>query len=352
MEAFARDKQADMGPDMPKRPDTLETTLLAIELLRRIPRSRRITATELHEQMRHAGIDRDLRTIQRQLDTLSEHFDIERDDRARPYGYRWKPYAKGLSLAMLSEQESLLLRLAEQQLRQLLPGSVMKAMDGFFQQARNQLGSDMHDKPAQQWLSKVRVISETQPLLPPKVADGVFDIVTGALYANHWLDIEYRNATGKQKGARVMPLGLAQQGVRLYLVCRYAGYDDERILALHRILSAQATNMPFERPAGFDLGQYDANGRFGLGDGKRVDLVFCIDKETGYHLLESKLAHNQRVEIREDCYEISATVVQSLQLERWLNSFGDQVWDIRLSDGHDDKYVVAPVSPRHSLSQG
>ena len=50
---------------MAKRSDTLETVLLAIELLRRIPRGRKVTASELHRQLKDAGFDRDLRTVQR-----------------------------------------------------------------------------------------------------------------------------------------------------------------------------------------------------------------------------------------------------------------------------------------------
>ena len=69
---------------MAKRSDTLETVLLAVELLRRIPRGRKVTASELHRQLKDAGIDRDLRTIQRQMEMLSEHFEIERDDRSKP----------------------------------------------------------------------------------------------------------------------------------------------------------------------------------------------------------------------------------------------------------------------------
>ena len=50
---------------MAKRPDTLDTALL-VELLRRIPRGRKITTRELHQQLQSAGFERDLRTIQRQ----------------------------------------------------------------------------------------------------------------------------------------------------------------------------------------------------------------------------------------------------------------------------------------------
>ncbi len=71
---------------MPKRPDTQDTVLLAIELLRRIPKKRKVTAQELHKQLNNLGIERDLRSIQRQLKELSNHFEIERDDSAKPYG--------------------------------------------------------------------------------------------------------------------------------------------------------------------------------------------------------------------------------------------------------------------------
>jgi predicted DNA-binding transcriptional regulator YafY len=226
---------------MPKRPDTRETAILALELMRRIPRNRTVTAKELHEQLADTEVGRDLRTIQRQLEMLSGYFDIERDDRSKPYGYRWKEKSRGMALPTLSEQESLLLMLAEQHLRSLLPAGLMKSMDGFFTQARSNLAPYSNAKREREWLSKVRVVSTTQPLLPPKVKPGVFEQVSNALYANQWLNVDYENAAGKRTQADVMPLGLAQQGERLYLVCRFKGYDNERSLALHRITSALAS---------------------------------------------------------------------------------------------------------------
>ena len=199
---------------MPARPNNLETLSLSLELLKRIPRSRKVDSGELHAQLKEAGYDRDLRSIQRQLETLCEHFDIEKDDQSRPYGYRWKEAAQGLSLPGLSEQESLLLSLAEQHLRNLLPASLMKSMDGFFEQARRNLSpatTQLSTKLAREWMKKVRVVATTLPMLPPKLAPDVFEQVSRALYNNHWLDITYTNAQGKTSHARVMPLGLAQQ---------------------------------------------------------------------------------------------------------------------------------------------
>ena len=248
---------------MPKRPGFLETIQLLHELLRRIPKGRTITAPELHQQLADAGFERNMRTIQRQLEILSEIYDIDRDDSTKPYRYCWKERAKGLSLPSLSAQESLLLTLAEQQLGSLLPAKLMKSMEGFFVQARSQLGNETTTQREREWLEKVRVVSTSQSLLPPKINPTVFEQVSNALYGNYWLDVDYKNAAGKQIAARVMPLGLAQQGPRLYLVCRFDGYENERSLAMHRILSASATSFSFERPKDFNLKQYDDDGRFG-----------------------------------------------------------------------------------------
>lgn len=308
---------------MAKRSDTLETVLLAVELMRRIPRGRKVTASELHRQLKDAGIERDLRTIQRQLEMLSEHFEIERDDRSKPYGYRWLEQAKALAVPNLTPQESLLLQLAEEHLKNLLPARLMKSMEVFFSQAKRNLGPDSSARLEREWPGKVRVVATSQPLLPPKIVPGVFEIVSEALYSNRWLHLDYRNSTGKRNKVEVMPLGLVQQGPRLYLVCRYRGYDNERNLALHRILSAEISTLTFERPKAFDLKRYDDDGRFGFGDGERVRLTFCIERDAGLHLLESPLSTDQQVVERQDGnLQITATVVDSAMLEWWLRGFG------------------------------
>jgi hypothetical protein len=125
-----------------------------------------------------------------------------------------------------------------------------------------------------------------------------------------------------------MPLGLAQQGPRMYLVCRFDGYDNERSLALHRILTARASLFTFTRPKDFDLKQYDDDGRFGYGNGERIRLSFHIEKEAGFHLLESPLSADQQVVDLEDAYEITATVVDTAILEWWLRGFGENVCNI------------------------
>lgn len=316
---------------MPRKPENLETLHISLELLKRIPRQRKATASELYAQLQEAGFIRDLRSIQRQLESLCQHFDIECDNSSRPYGYRWKEAAAGISLPGLTEQESLLLCLAEQNLRNQLPAALMKALQGFFEQARRNLSLAQSDVPAvraREWLSKVRVVSSTLPMLPPRIPPGVFEQVSQALYNNCWLDISYTNAEGKRTAAKVMPLGLAQQGVRLFMPCRFEGYTDTRNLALHRIQKAACTTLRFTRPADFDLATYDDNGRFAFGDGVKVQVHLWISDHLAVLLAESPLSADQRIapsKRKEGGHELHATVTDSSLLVWWVRSQGGAV---------------------------
>ena len=171
----------------------------------------------------------------------------------------------------------------------------------------------------------IAVVSVYPRLLPPLIPEGVFENVSNALYSDHWLEIEYRNAGGRHTSARVMPLGLAQQGARLLLACRFEGYQDDRSLSLHRMIRATDTNLTFDRPPGFDLQRYDDEGRFGFGQGKTIELVFRLPIEAGLHLTESRLNKDQTVKQVGEQYEFRATVVESQQLRWWLRSFGRQL---------------------------
>lgn len=310
---------------MPKRSSTLETVEIYIEILRRIPRTQKITVSELHEQLIQAGYDRSRRSIERNLNELCNQYGIECDSRSKPFGYRWQKDAKGSMLPVLSQQESLLLALAEEYLRNILPVSLMKSMESLFNQARYDLNLNENAIKNREWLNKVRVVRESIPLIPAQINQEVLEAVSEALYHNKILKLEYKNAKGKISKSDVMPLGLAQQASNLYLVCRYDGFTEERTLALHRIQAAQVSTFTFNRPPEFNLEQYNTDGRFGFGNGKRIKLVFQITKQAGFHLLETKITADQVVKEIDDMMEFTTTVVESNQLNRWLLGFGDEL---------------------------
>lgn len=309
-----------------KRPNNHETLSMTLAMLDMIPKTGKISAPEIHKRLQAMGIDRDLRSIQRQLVVLAEQYPLDCDDSSKPHGYKWKTGAKGISIPSLTLHESLLLNLAKKYLSSLLPPNVMRAMDGFFLQASYDLGSDTPNaKKENRWLRKVRVVSESMPLLPPEIKPGVLEAVSQALYNETWLELDYTNANGERKQRRVMPLGLAQQGARLVLVARFDGYDNERSLALNRAHKATDTGQPFPPVKDFDLAKYDDDGRFGFGSGKTIQLKFRIDKPSGIFLTESRLSKDQVVVDLGEKLEFTATVVESARLVWWLRGFGKKV---------------------------
>lgn len=311
---------------MTKRPSASENADLIMEIFKRIPERNWVSARHIHEQLQAADINRDIRSIQRQLDKLAKTNKIEQNADTKPYGYRRLHNPHTLDIAGLSAKESLLLTLAEEHLRHLLPARLMKSMEGFFDSARKRIRFNDDAKLEREWTQKVRVVATTQPLLPPAIDEDVFDNVSNALYHNNLLTISYCNASGEEKTKDVLPLGLAQQGTRFYLVCRFQGYNNERSVALHRIKTAKVSTLTFARPADFDLKKYDDDGRFLFGEGESVTLEFMITKEAGQHLLESRLSHDQVVEeTATGHYRITATVIDSLMLKNWLRSFGEEV---------------------------
>ncbi|OOF77743.1 WYL domain-containing protein [Rodentibacter caecimuris] len=297
-----------------------------LEILRFIPKTGAITAAEVQKKLKDIGIKRDIRTIQRQMQKLCDQFDIECDMRDRPYGYRWKPNAKGLDLPILNEQQSLVLMLAKQYLKGILPAGIMSSMDGFFQQAEYNLVYDDNKKSGAEWLDKVAIAPTTQPLLPAQIDPQIFSEISTALYNNRLLEVHYCNQSGVEHQAEVKPLALVQQDPTHYLVVQYEN-DKIKHLALHRFINAKATTFTFERPI-FNLKNYLAEQHFGFGNGKKIRFTFRITKWAGFHLTETPLSIDQTMVDEGETYLVQATVVESEMLNWWMAKFGEDIEEI------------------------
>ena len=340
---------------MPRTSNALEGVHIAVHVLAFLSHSRSVDTTQIRDHLATLGYERTLRTIQRLMDDLCGSFDIVRDDNSKPYGYRWKPNARGLGMPALADREALVLLLARQHLEPLLPRSVVKALDPLFHEARQRL-DPLHgngQRALKSWPNKIAVVSQLQPLIPPKLAAGVLEEVTEALQGDLWLDIDYRNFEQEaRQNKRVMPLALVQQGVRLFLVCQFEGYVDRRHLALHRIGRARATGLPFERPA-FELKAYVNDGHFGFGQGERIALRLEVAPAVAELLQETPVAPDQRIiPTRNGRSELTATVVRSEQLRWWLRTYGDAVRVLEpaglLDDGVDEQ-VARPKHERRAV---
>lgn len=310
---------------------SLETALIILEILRLLPRKRFTTATHVWNALKGAGYERDVRSVQRLLEQLSDHFPIERDTRGKPYGYRWSENAQGFRLAGLTPAEALLLQIARTHISDFLPVHVARQLDNLFNAAQKTIDERPPASVERRWLKKIRHIPNTQPLLPPRLKPGIFEAVSEALYYEQKLAVTYVNALGKRREAIIAPLGLALQEPRLYLVCRFEGYDNERILSLARIEKVRLLPESYIYPKEFDLARYDGEGRFAFGEGQQVRLAFTINKNVGRYLTESPLSLDQIVNEDEHSLQIAATVTDSMLLHAWLRGLGEAVCDVSIT---------------------
>jgi len=322
-----------------KRSSAIDTVRRLLRLLQLIPVGQKVSVGVLKEKLELEG---DIpvpstRTLQRDLQLLAEEFNLEITESGKTHNYSLPRGVQHWTQPGLGEKESLLLAMAQRHLSNLLPSDLKKVLDQQFYRADQILNYERPQSPHSQWRNKVSIVQGLQPLLPPELEEGVFDAVSKGLYRNLWLTIDYCNHQGKRStGKRVKPLGLVQQEQRLYLVCQFQGHEDFRSLAMSRLLRVQCGTETFEPPADFDLAQLESQGFFGIEQGEAVQLSFSISRDAGRHLLESRLAYDQIAEEIDGGYKIQATVPQTLLLDRWLQSFGDEIWDIH-------KRVAAPA---------
>lgn len=315
-----------------KRSSAIDTVRRLLRLLQLIPVGQKVSVAMLREKLEQDGDIPvpSVRTLQRDLNLLVEEFNLEVTESGKALNYSLPRGIQHWTQPGLGEKESLLLAMAQRHLGNLLPSDLKKVLDQQFYRADQILNYERPDSPQSQWRNKVSIVQGLQPLLPPELEEGVFDAVSKALYRNIWLTIDYCNHSGKRStGKRVKPLGLVQQEQRLYLVCQFQGHEDFRSLAMSRLTKAQCGTETFVPPADFNLQRLEAQGFFGIEQGESVLLSFSISRDAGHHLLESRLAHDQIAEEIDGGYKIQATVPQTLLLDRWLQSFGGEIWDIR-----------------------
>ncbi|MBO7172776.1 MAG: WYL domain-containing transcriptional regulator [Burkholderiaceae bacterium] len=309
-----------------KRSGNINGAILFIRILSKLSTHQKRTAKDILESLRADDVEVELRTVQRALKDLTESdfFPIDCDDTSLPYGYRLKSHSPGFRVGRLSPYEALLLQLAREQLRYQMPERLVNSMAGLFEDASYHIRANRL-KPASTWLKKVRVVSTTQPLMPPAVHKGVFTDISEALFENRYLEVWYHNKEKVKKHKTVMPVALVQQGVRLYLVCQFRGYDNYRHLALHRIEKTAVSMETFDYPKDFDLMQYDADGHFGFGEGKKVRLTMEVANSLADDLDETPLAKDQTIVFGEDTSIVECTIVDSRMLDWWIQSYGDTI---------------------------
>lgn len=313
---------------MARTSTALSQALLYLEILKRIPRQASVSRAEIQHSLALDGIKVQTLTLQRALKTIveTESLGIEVNDTSRPFSYRQGSTGSGLEAAQLTPQESLVMRLVEENLNYQLPSEIAKGLAPIFAKARQVLNEEAKNTSEREWLKKVAVVPNALRFEPPRILPRIFNTVTEALYQDKMLKLRFHNASGKVKEKNVSPLGLVQQDQRIYLVVQFETYDNFRHIALHRIEEAEILSRSASRPANFSIDAYVRSKPFNYCDDKvdRIRLSFETEnKDTVATLRETPFNRTQTItELEKGRWKVEvAEIADSLLLDGWLNTW-------------------------------
>ena len=298
-----------------------DTLLRHWVMLGQIPVGRGIDTPTLVARLGEAGYTVTPRTVQRDLEKLSEVFPISCDDTSKPYRWRFAAGARAFSLPGMSPAVALVVRMADAHLASVLPARARDALLPYLGQADAVLTSAGWD-----WVGRVRVLPAGPRTVSPTVRPEVLEAVAEAFTARRRLLLDYRKRSTETTAIwEVTPLGLVLRAPAVYLVAS----PEERPLqfALHRVVTAEVIGEPAGPTAEFDLDAYIAASEFGYRlrpDPIRLRLRVAAFSEPEF--LERPLASDQVVSGDADgTLVVEATVHDTMDLRAFLLSFGSSI---------------------------
>ncbi len=289
----------------------------------------KITSAQLHQDLEATGIKMSLRTLQRALDALQKsNLGIECDKSSKPYGYTKLKRDEKLETYKLDEQVCLLLGLAQEHLEPLLPHEMKTSIEYLFNEAQESEGKAPRNL---RWMEKVAVAPMALPQKAPRIINRILDAVTDGLLNDKQLLIHYKNTKGDESDRTVQPLGLVQQGERLYLVGHIVGDPPDKYqhMAIHRMQKVEVLDMGFTPPKDFSLKQYVKGRHFNYGTGELVHLSFVFSNDDTYqNLKETPIGQNQKLTIStskksKGKYRLTTDIENSLLLKGWIEMWKD-----------------------------
>lgn len=300
-------------------------------------------ASEITNKLNDRGYAVSIRTVQRDLQELSEIFDIEINNKnPRDYGWRWRKGAN-LNIPGMSVSEALAMRLVETHMKQLLPATMLGCLQGVFRLAQEKLdkAESINRNHTKDWLNKVRVVSPTQPMLPPSVNQEIQADIYQALLESKQIKARYQPIGNSEPKEYVMhPLGLIMRGAVSYLVASAWEYTEVQLYALHRFSKVEFLHELVKIPEGFDLDTSIANGLAEFANqGVPIQLELRCKQWIANYLVETPLSADQKVEPETDGWvRLTASVNDTWQLHWWLMGQGAGL------------KVVAPAELRQSIA--
>ena len=299
------------------------------QILSRLSTGKWMGTRELQETLEREGIEISLRTIQRDLNQISQRFPIE-SNKTVPQGWRWRSDAPIQSLPHMTSYQAVTFMMVEEHLKHLLPPSLIEEMNPWFDLARRSLSTQNN---VRQWINRVRIVPANQPLIPPVVEKYAQQAIYEGLLQDKQIECVYRarGPLGEDRSYILNPLALVQKGSIIYLICTRHDKTEVQTFALHRFKSASVLDTRALHPVNFDIDAYIDSGALGFRvdfdkPTEHVELELIMNEADALYFSESQLSKEQTItQISDDLYKVSASVPFTSQLVWWLRSFGKKI---------------------------
>ena len=330
-----------------------------IAMLRMIPRKGGITARQIHQLLADDGFSVDLRTVQRDLKTFTEYglFPLDVDESSKPHQWYWQTDAV-IEIPTMSGSEALAFVMLDRHLQGVLPPNLLSSIQPHVQHAEKLLQQHRHQRLAR-WSEKIAMLPRALRFLPAKVDHAIQENVLRALLDEKQLDVVYQPRAEDARGYVLNPLSLVVQDGVMFLVASANDYNDPLHFVLHRFKSAEVSTKAARIPPDFSLKQHLQSQAFDFPlQEKLIRLVAIFDRYGIYHLHETPLSEDQSLEAyAEGLEKLTATVMDTLALRRWLLGFGERVeilepLELREEFAHSAAEMHAKYNPAESAAWG
>ena len=211
------------------------------------------------------------------------------------------------------------------------PEFVPDTMRGDFEEGVGKARQTLESDPQlANWVDKKTARIDTwQGLLEsPQFENDIWSIVSAAIFAEQNLEIIYLGKNGEMRH-EVCPLAAVKRDEVLYVALRFCGYEDVRLLPLHRIVRAAVLETSAAHDGEqLDLGSFLRNGLPFVLPGEQEFVIHLLLHESAYHSFKSRpLRGTLSISAPVDgWFEVKANEVRNtMELRWWLLGFGEKV---------------------------
>lgn len=303
-----------------------------LQILQWVPRyPGRITIGQIEDKMLDHGVAVSQRTLQRDIETLSQLFIGLSNVRYRDHsvGWYWSVDAPFLNLTGMTIHQALAFNLINKFLGPLFPPTTLNELHPFFEQAEATLHS-LNNNPLRAWPKKIAVVHPLHPRQLPPIDPAVQKVVIDALLTEHQLHIVYGPSFGKTKSYRLNPLGILLRGTITYLIATKDTTDEIRLFTLHQIREATIDASPITGNAEYDLDELVDDSQMGFdwsqgGSYRRTRLKMLIDWKLAKEITHKPLVHDQSIVDYDASRKLfTASIQETGQLFWWLIEHGER----------------------------